>query len=377
MNSSVFLEYIWLDHDGVPRSKVRRTNPGEIKLGHPPDYYLSQLPVWNFDASSTGQNIGRDTEAVLKPVRVYYSPLNDNFLLVLCQLDLEYDRPSDLLFEKKQSEDDPDLPRPVIGFNTRFWASQVAERYQHLKPWFGLEQEYTFLDPRTNLPYRWEEHGSRQGQGDYYCSVRYPYCQLDTLVREHLILCDRCGIMINGFNAEVLPSQWEFQIGPTDLLKVADDLIMARYLLFRLAAKYQVAVTFHPKPMKGDWNGSGCHINFSTNLMRGQSDQMDQLSGMPLQVDGLKHIYQAVENLKQDHPRILKYYGEHNDQRLTGQHETSSMQDFSYGVGTRNTSVRIPNQVAHQKQGYIEDRRPASNIDPYLALGKILEVTQN
>lgn len=372
---SVFLEYIWLDHNGFPRSKVRRTNPGEIEL--------NKLPVWNFDASSTGQNIGKDTEAVLKPVRVYPSPLDQNFLLVLCQLDLEYDRPSDVLFDppadsevdsEVSSEDSSDSrygeedstprPRPVIGFNTRFWASQVAERHQDLEPWFGLEQEYTFLDPRTNLPYRWEEHG-RQGQDDYYCSVRYPYCQLDQLVREHLILCEQAGIMINGFNAEVLPSQWEFQIGPGDLLKVADDLIMARYLLFRLAAKYQVAVTFHPKPMKGDWNGSGCHINFSTNLMRDSSEH------------GLTYIYQAIENLRRDHPEILKYYGEHNDQRLTGQHETSSMQKFSHGVGTRNTSVRIPNQVAHDRKGYIEDRRPASNIDPYLALGKILEATQS
>lgn len=340
------LEYIWLDKDGFTRSKIRTIWE---------NYHVGTIPKppnWNFDASSTGQNIGDDTEAVLKPVRIYNDPLtitpsNNPHFLVLCQLDLEYDTISPKIANV-----------PVKGFNTRYWASQIAKKYSNYDSWFGLEQEYTFLDPKTNLPYNWEEYGCKK-QGNYYCSVRYPYCQLNELVRQHYRVCLEAGLKINGLNAEVLPSQWEFQIGPADLLKSSDDLIMARYFLCRLAAKKGVKVSFHPKPMKGDWNGSGCHINFSTNEMR----------------NDMKYILDAISNLEKDHPKILQYYGENNDMRLTGELETSSVQTFSWGVGTRNTSIRIPNQVQNNGGGYLEDRRPASNIDPYLALGKIMQVS--
>lgn len=348
----LFLEYIWLDREGIPRSKVK------TDWHRPPNFLptAQELPNWNFDASSTGQHGFNskelDTEVVLKPVRTYMSPLDQSFVFVLCQLDFEYDHQSDKLDGE-----------PLKNFNTRAWASRMAKKYQDREAWFGAEQEYTFVDPKTGLPYRWDEYG-RASQGNFYCSVGYPYCQLSELVREHLRLCAKMNIKICGFNAEVLPSQWEFQIGPADLLRVADDLVMARYMLFRLSTKYQVKVTFHPKPMSGDWNGSGCHINFSTNRMRQEGE------------DSMTYIHNAIRNLEKDHPGILTYYGDGNDQRLTGEHETSSMQKFSWGVGTRHTSVRIPNQVASNKNGYLEDRRPASNIDPYLALGKLLQATQ-
>jgi len=351
-----FLEYIWIDKDGYPRSKMRVVHlKDDIHLWNL-EKTLSLIPLWNFDGSSTGQNIGKDTEVVLKPVRLYRDPFcsdKSNSYLVLCELDLEYNSTSDILKND-----------PIEGFNTRKWASKIAQKYKDLDPWFGLEQEYALLDSKTNLPYNWKEANNSQTQGDFYCSVRYPQCQLNDMIREHLLLCDNAGIVINGFNAEVLPSQWEFQVGPTNLLKAADDLIMARYLLFRLSTKYQVTVSLHPKPMSGDWNGSGCHLNFSTNLMREPSK-------------GIDFINKTVEHLAADHPNILKYYGKHNELRLTGEHETSNMKTFSHGIGTRHTSVRIPNQVASQGYGYIEDRRAASNIDPYLALGKLLETSQN
>lgn len=341
-----FLEYIWLDKEGFTRSKVRTCWKAIDKYkGLTPE----DLPTWNFDGSSTGQNIGKDTEVVLKPVRVYQSPFEEDHFLVLCELDLEYKKYAEVL-EKG----------PIRGFNTRYWAGRVADKCADLEPWFGLEQEYTLIDPKTDLPYHWDEFG-RQGQGNYYCSVRYPYCQLNELVREHCKACAKIGIKINGFNAEVLPSQWEFQVGPDDLLKIADDLVMARYLLFRLSAKYGVKITFEPKPMKGEWNGSGCHLNFSTNKMRETVDG-----------SGMKEIDQVIKNLSQNHLKILEYYGD-NTERLTGEHETSSPKDFTHGIGTRNTSIRVPNHVVVEGGGYIEDRRPASNIDPYLAMGKFLE----
>tara|TARA_R100001163_G_scaffold64213_2_gene57934 strand:- start:8058 stop:9137 length:1080 start_codon:yes stop_codon:yes gene_type:complete len=357
--SKYFLEYIWVDRHETPRSKIRIAD-GNFPTT-PPD--PSTLPLWNFDGSSTDQNWLNndkyDTEVVLKPVRTYLSPIDPRTILVLCQLDLEYQTVSDKL-------NGP----PVPGFNTRLWASKIEAKYSHLDPWFGCEQEYTLLDSKTKLPFNFNIH---KPQGDFYCSVKHPECQLSQMVREHLYICAEAGIKINGINAEVAPSQWEFQIGPAGLLKVADDMYMARYLLFRLSVKYGIEVTFHPKPMKGDWNGSGCHINFSTNLMRGDAVKVKTGESIP---DCSEYINKAIVNLEKDHPEILKYYGSDNDQRLTGLHETSSMDKFTYGVGTRHTSVRIPNQVASQKYGYIEDRRPASNIDPYLALGKLLDATQ-
>lgn len=340
-----FLEYIWLDDKGFTRSKVRTCWDDYPVEGLKPE----DLPIWNFDGSSTNQNIGKDTEVVLKPVRIYLSPFDNYYFLVLCELDLEYEKHAKIL----EGE-------PMRGFNTRYWASKIAERSQDLDPWFGLEQEYTLIDPKTDLPYNWDEFG-RQIQGNYYCSVRYPYSQLDELVREHYMLCAMIGIKISGFNAEVLPSQWEFQIGAADLLKVADDLIMARYILFRLSAKYKVKITFDPKPLKGEWNGSGCHLNFSTNKMRDIANKQ-----------GIKEIEKVIEKLSGHHTNLLEYYGD-NSERLTGQHETSSRDNFSYGIGTRHTSIRIPNHVVVAGGGYIEDRRPASDIDPYLAMGKFLE----
>ena len=347
-----FLEYIWLDKEGIPRSKIRTHEGSQPSVG---TFSVNILNKWNFDASSTDQHeMSNDTEVVLKPVRVYKSPLDVDTFLVLCELDLEYDQRSPKL----------ETGQPLPNFNTRYWASKVAEHYAKLYPWFGCEQEYMIIDPKTNMPYLWEEHGMEQ-QGNYYCSVRYPQCQMNEMAREHLQICAQAGIKICGINAEVAPSQWEFQVGPGDLLRVADDLVMARYLLFRLSTKYKVGVTFHPKPVKGDLNGSGCHINFSTEQMRHHKK------------DCMTEIMKAVSGLEHDHPRILKFYGENNSERLTGKHETSSMDKFTHGVGTRHTSVRIPNQVFSQKYGYIEDRRPASNIDPYLALGKLLVATQS
>jgi glutamine synthetase len=300
--------------------------------------------VWNFDGSSTGQNFGDDTEVLLVPVREYPSPIDMGVTLVLCQLN---------------KADDPFTSNDTVcypNFNTRLWAEAIAEREADAEMWFGLEQEYTLLDPHTpELPYNWSEHG-RRPQGEFYCSVGYPQCQLGEMAREHLRMCIGAGIKISGINAEVMPSQWEFQIGPADLLRAADDLIVARYLLLRLSERYKVRVSFAPKPVRGDFNGSGCHINFSTAAMR----------------NGYEAIETAVERLQTDHPNLLKYYGD-NKERLTGAHETSSPTEFSYGVGTRNTSIRIPNSVKKDRKGYIEDRRPASDIDPYLALGALMD----
>jgi len=359
----IVLEYVWPDREnGFLRSKVKVIHDVYFKWNIYDDIKL--LPIWNFDGSSTGQNLGKDTEVILKPVKAYRDPFQNNEnsscikYLVLCQLDLVENGLSDIL----------NSDQPVKGFNTRFWAQKLEEKYEDHRCWFGLEQEYVFTERKDNkdVPYRWSNL-SGEGQGNYYCSTRYPHAECNSIVRQHLDLCLKADIRICGFNAEVLPSQWEFQIGPANILRVGDDLMMARYILLRLACDKGLGVSFHPKIISGEWNGSGCHINFSTKDMREKGNEKGK---------GITKIMEAIGSLENDHPKILKRYGDGdgNELRLTGKHETSSASVFNYGVGTRDTSIRIPNGVFQAGGGYLEDRRPASNIDPYLAMGGLMEV---
>jgi glutamine synthetase len=236
-------------------------------------------------------------------------------------------------------------PHPT---NTRSACAATADKYADQEPLFGIEQEYTFL--QAGHPLGWPQGGFPGPQGPYYCGVGADEIWGRDVVEAHTTACMEAGLAISGTNAEVMMGQWEFQIGPVAPPLVADQLWLARWLLYRIGEDFGVVATLDPKPMKGDWNGAGAHTNFSTNKMR----------------EEYPAIIAAAEALGEKAEEHIKAYGAGVDQRLTGLHETAAWTEFSYGVSDRGASVRIPWQVEKDQKGYIEDRRPNANCDPYV-----------
>ena len=242
--------------------------------------------------------------------------------------------------------------------NNRKWANEIFNKDLDAKPWYGLEQEYFLINPQSGNPVGYENNETTAEQGDYYCGVGNGNVFHRNLVNDHYKSCLYAGIQISGINAEVAPGQWEYQVGPVEGISAGDQLLMSRYILIKISEKYNLNVSFHPKPLEGDWNGSGCHCNFSTVNIREGTDEKT----------GLKHIEDSIKKLSAKHDEHMKNYGSDNQLRMTGAHETSSYDKFSFGRANRGCSVRIPNTVIEDKKGYFEDRRPSSNCDPYLCI---------
>jgi glutamine synthetase len=357
--SKVFLEYVWLDGNKPQnlRSKTKVVDNTDIleTEGTPKQGYPEAYPLWSFDGSSTkqaGEEYGfKGTDCVLKPVYVVDDPFRGKqHKLVFCEVF------------------NPDGKTPHKT-NTR---AKLRELLKELKfkefdanltevPWFGWEQEYIITHPANQAsPFQFngglplgfnKEQPQPRSQGDYYCGVGGLNVIGREIVEDHLKKCNDIGLNIGGINAEVLLSQWEYQIGPVTALNGSDQLWVSRYILERVAESYGFDISYHPKPVKGDWNGSGCHVNFSTKEMRDKG--------------GLKKILEACKKLEFRHKEHIEVYGEDNDKRLTGIHETSSMDKFTMGNSDRGSSIRIPVHTYTNERGYFEDRRPAANCDPY------------
>jgi glutamine synthetase len=331
----VFLaEYIWIGGNNELRSKCR------VMDGYDKDS-VSSYPDWNYDGSSTGQAVGSDSEVIMKPRAVFKCPFRggDN-RMVLC---------------------DTYLPngQPHIT-NHRAGAVEIFDKKVEEEPWFGLEQEYFLVDLKTGKPLGCEY--SIPEQGPFYCGVGGGNALGRDIVEDHLEKCLYAGLRVSGINTEVAPAQWEFQIGPSVGIEAGDHLWMARYILNRVCEKYGVRVDLTPKLIK-EINGSGCHANFSTKAMR---------EGIP-EKTGLEFIDEAIMKLSKKHIEHMMIYGEGNKERMTGHHETASYDEFSFGRANRGKSVRIGNDTINNNRGYFEDRRPASNCDPYLVTAKIFE----
>jgi len=324
-------EYIWIDgHKPTPMLRSKTKILADT---------VKTPPIWGFDGSSTEQATGESSDCMLKPVFWCKDPLRPGKnLLVLCEVYLA------------QTEE----PHPT---NTRAACATTAKTFAAHGMMFGIEQEYTFM--RTDgRPYGFPVEGGEPGpQGPYYCGVGAARVMGRPVIEKHTVACIEAGLLIEGTNAEVMPGQWEFQIGAADALTVSDHLIVARWLLERIAEDHDIVVSFDAKPEKGDWNGAGAHTNFSTKAMR----------------SGYGAIEAACEALGRRVNEHVANYGHDIESRLTGKHETAPWNEFSYGVSNRGASIRIPWQVARDKKGYAEDRRPNANMDPYVVTRLLLE----
>jgi glutamine synthetase len=331
------LEYVWLDGykpEANLRSKVKIVEYESIKNA----FLDGQFPMWNFDGSSTNQAVTGNSDRLLKPVRHYVSEILST-VYVLC----EVLNPDGTPHESNKR-------------------SQIGEGFEDL--WFGFEQEY-FIREEINGNILGHKRNILKGQGEYYCGVGHNVVGRE-FVEEHTDMCLRHGIDITGTNAEVALGQWEYQVFSKGKLKGGDDLWMTRYFLLKTAEKYGYHIELHPKPLThGEWNGSGLHTNFSTDTMRFDGNE-----------EYFMALFNAFESRHQDH---IKAYGSNNNLRLTGEYETQAIDKFSWGVSDRGASIRVPQDTAKEWKGYVEDRRPGSNADPYkitCEIVKSLDVTK-
>ncbi|RKR12368.1 glutamine synthetase [Maribacter vaceletii] len=333
--AKIKLEYLWLD-GYFPTQNLR----SKTKVEEHENFQgtIEELGNWSFDGSSTKQASGGASDCILKPVAIYPDPARINGYLVMTEV-LNADGTAHESNGRATIEDD----------DNDFW--------------FGFEQEYFIMDRETQLPLGFPIGGYPGPQGMYYCSVGGKNTFGRDFVEEHANLCIDAGLNFEGINQEVASGQWEFQLFAKGAKKAGDEIWVARYLLDRLTEKYGWYIEYHPKPIKGDWNGSGMHANFSNTILRTCGSK-----------EKYAEICEAFRPVTKEH---IEVYGEFNDQRLTGLHETASINDFSWGVSDRGASIRIP-IIAVEKgyKGWLEDRRPSSNGDPYKIAARIIKTVK-
>jgi len=329
------LEYVWLDGYKPTQSLRSKTKIEKEFSGK-----LADLPNWAFDGSSTEQAPGGSSDCVLKPVFVVPDPQRKNAYLVMCEVLNADGTPHPSNGRATIEDDDNDF-------------------------WFGFEQEYFLWDTNTNKPLGFPGGGFPGPQGPYYCGVGAANAFGRPIVEEHLDACLDAGINVEGINAEVASGQWEFQIFSKGAKEAGDQVWIARYLLERISEKYGVSVNWHCKPLGNlDWNGSGMHANFSNSLLRNAGNKAT-----------FEKVCEAFRPVIKEH---IAVYGADNHLRLTGKHETASIDEFFYGVSDRGASIRIPiSSVQRGWKGYLEDRRPNSAADPYKVAARIIKTIKS
>jgi glutamine synthetase len=342
------LEYVWIGLNGFQgetwtlrsKLKVHQLTTEDVALLAKGD--VSSLPTWSFDGSSTGQATGDNSDCILLPVRAVTDTVRNDgkSVIVLCEVL------------------NPDGTPHVTNHRHVLVENEIAN--MSLEAGFGLEQEYSIT--KNGRPLGFPDGGYPYPQGPYYCSAGADRCFGREISEELVDACINAGIHITGTNVEVKPGQHEYQVGGPNVgpTLVSDEIWLSRWILLKIAEKHGLAVTFEAKPVMGDWNGAGLHHNVSTKELR---------------ENGTEEKFKAImDRLALNHKEDMKVYGADNHLRMTGNLETSSKDEFSWGVSDRGCSVRIPIQTIQKNWcGYFEDRRPASSIDPYQTTNAILK----
>ena len=326
-NKRYIIEYIWIDESIRSQTKIIKKKPLSI----------NDIPNINIEKNNI--------ELILKPCKIFKDPfrLEDN-ILVLC--------------------DCYNIDNTPYITNTRILAKKIFKKNVNDDPLFKLEQEYVIFNKENNQPIGWPSNGYPNKQGQYYCGIGNKNAFGRKIAEAHYKACLYAGINITGINAEVMPGQWKYKIGICDGIISSDHLWISRYILERISEDYNIYISFDPKPIKGDWNGSGCHIKYSTNNMRIFNED-----------NSYNNIINAINKLKLNHNEHIKVYGINNENRLLGKLNTSKYNKFTYDINNKSASVCIPYKTYNNKCGYFEDRRPGSNIDPYIVTSKIFETT--
>ncbi len=331
------LEYVWLDGYKPTQSMRSKTLVKNNFSGK-----LEDCPMWSFDGSSTEQAEGGSSDLLLKPVFICPDPTRKDGYVVICEVMNPDGTPHESNGRATIDDDDDDF-------------------------WFGFEQEYVLWDINKHTPLGFPAAGYfPPPQGPFYCSVGAEFAVGREIVEEHADACIAAGLNFEGINAEVMKGQWEYQIFAKGAKEAGDQIWAARYLMEKIGEKHGVRINLHPKPVKGDWNGSGMHANFSNGIMRTCGDEKV-----------FKAICESFGRSKEVIAEHIAVYGADNEQRLTGRHETARIDQFSYGVSDRGSSIRIPiGTVEDGWKGRLEDRRPASNADPYKVAAVIIKSTK-
>ena len=342
---TVLAEYIWIDGNHPTASLRAKTKvlddpsiPASTSFLNVDDIPLSFFPDWGADGSSTNQAEGGDSDIILKPARAIRDPYRPGSYLVLCEVFSGNGEPH--------------------GTNSRAELRRVLEAgADATDAYFGFEQEYTYLN-EDGSPLGFRNGQEPEPQGPYYCAVGTGNIHGRDAYEDFLRVCIDAGVSITGTNWEVMPGQAEVQVFGGSL-KATDHIWFARWLLARSAEPYNIRISLDAKPAKGDWNGAGMHTNFSTKAMR--------------EDNGIKAIEAACELIGSKIDEHLAVYGDKYEERLTGAHETCSFSEFKYGTADRTASIRIPRSVADTGRGYLEDRRPNANADPYAVASRMLK----